>query len=226
MDDFAGGVQLSGPGMTPRFMLKRKRRTRRKTTIPKNMSKKSKQNLKRNLVTLGEKKWILRDATGLSATDTPVVVALTDIGQGDTDQSRDGDQLAIRSIEVNWAFITADVTNLCRLIVFQWYPATVPTSSNVLAYSGANILNPLAPYNHDSRFQFKILLDVRSTVSTNDAIRSYRRYIKGGMKRKIQYIAGSATAAANMIYVMYMSDSGLTTHPALSYSIKVNYNDY
>lgn len=217
-------------GMTKRAGGRRLYKTRNRVVIPRVMSKRNKSNLRKNLVMLGEKFWVYRTFNA-SQSSTPTINPLTDIGQGTTDQQREGDQLTIRSIEVNWSWngsslTTPDQSNIGRIIVFQWFPATVPSAANILADLTPAYVT-LSPYNHDSRFQFKILLDKKSPISLNGPSVTYnRRYIKGGMKRKIQYIAGSSVVAANMIYVLMVSDSGVIPDPIGTYAIKVNYSDY
>jgi len=201
----------------------------KKCHIPKHMSRKDKQNLKINLNTLGEKKWFFLSLVTSPIIDTGRIDPITDIPQGDTDQERDGDQLNIRSIEVNWAWAqpTAlnDLSNLCRFIVFQWFPNTTPTIASILA-STATTTGVLSPYHHDNRFQFKILLDVKTTLGLNsgNSAMIYRKYIKGDLKRKIQYITGGI-AGQNKLYVVALSDSTVAAHPNLSFAIKVNYQD-
>ena len=66
--------------------------------------------------------------------------SLTDIAQGDTDITRDGDQLYMGSITFFKQWINADNVNTCRFIVFQWFPATTPVGTDIL-----NTSNGYAP---------------------------------------------------------------------------------
>lgn len=166
-----------------------------------------------------------------SVTSTPVsasgtVLDLTPIPQGDTDQSRDGDQLTLRSIQGRFQFIAADATNICRIIIFQWFiDTTVSGVSPLVDQVIQTISNPLASYNHDGRYNFRILYDrTFSMDTTDDLTASGRIYIYKGLRRKVQY-HGGVTGGKNKIYILYISDSGAITHPSLTYYTRVTFSD-
>lgn len=199
--------------------------------IPKHMSKKSKQNLKRNLRTLGEKKYNVFSFSGV-VDDQGQILDISAIGQGTTDLLRDGDQIGIRSIEVNaQAFmyapvVSGDLTNIVRLVVFQWFPTSTPVPSSIFNTTMTTALAPIVAYNHDNRFNFRILYDKKFVLSRNGAAVVYhRKYILKGFREKIQYSAGTTTGS-NKIYACFISDSGAADHPSLAATFKINFSDY
>lgn len=234
--DYAG-FSSSGQGVRNKRIIvrsagskSRRGRARRQIYVPKHMTKKQKHNLKMNLVTLGEKKYVPRpqslQSVGFDTMTGAFVNDITNITIGDNDTNRDGDQFGIRSIECNWSWIAGDSTNICRFVVFQWFPNTTPTLSSIFQDISVPTYAPLSPYDHDGRFNFKILLDVKTAVSTyGPGCQVYRKYITSGFKKKVQLVGGGLSGN-NKIYVLGISDSGTTTHPGLTYFIKVNYNDY
>lgn len=170
-----------------------------------------------------EKKYKLEDLTYLSLLNSGTTACLTDISQGDTDLTRDGDQLYLRSFQFRGNIILGDTNyNMIRMIVYQWYPATVPTIANIL---GTGVIYVNAPYNHDQRYNFKVLRDLRWTVDAQTPNKMFKFWIKSGFRRKIQYFSGSSTTANNMVYVTVVSDSGAVPNPGISFIYQTNFND-
>lgn len=225
-----GGVVIGGKKKGRVYRSKSSRRYK-KTTIPRNLSKVSKRNLKRNLRTLGEKKYFLTTYAG-DATTTGRVDDLTNINQGDGDTDREGDQLGLRSIEINFqtyldlAAAAPDNNNVVRFIVFQWYPTTTPTVNSILTSLTPPAITPIAPYFHDNRFNFKILLDKRFALAKNGQhVRTFRSYVIKGFKPQVQFNNASITGT-NKIYALTISDSGAISHPTAAWVAKLNYSDY
>lgn len=234
------GTQLSGPGMRPRFqsnvLLKPgfKRANLKKVrpgfTVPRHMSRRNKRNLRNNLIMLGEKKYFPISLINAPLDSVGRIDSLSDPPVGDGDSTRDGDQIQIRSIEFNWSMqlpgIAPDTSNIVRVIIFQWFPSSVPAVGSILLDTTTPQSTVISPYNHDNRLQFKILMDVKSTLSVQgQSVRVNRKYIKSGMRRKVQFLAGSLTGE-NKIYALSVSDSALVGHPTYNFYSKVNYSDY
>lgn len=197
---------------------------------------------------IGEKKYFITNSGGLfSVTSTGSVTHLTAVPQGDTDQTRDGDQLTIRSLELKWQAFTGftnstttyDFFNRVRCLVVQWYPQTTPVLGDILLSvgNGAHI----APYNHDTRFQFKVLYDSTKTVdqtlfyngtttfgmSTGNSESQLitKRINRGYKQRRVQFVGGTVTAPSNGLYLIFVSDSVAITNPQAEYVAKLNYSD-
>lgn len=169
-----------------------------------------------------------------------IVESIGSVPQGDTDQARDGDQYTIRSIEFNFQFSCSpfpsgtDLVNICRMIVFQWFPDSIPNLSQILISAGTGNYTALSPWNHDRRFLYKILLDKTFVVSkatvaqpTDMSTQVSMNKITSGMKRKVQFQAASATDATNLIYMAAFSNSSATAGniPQCTYFAKINFTD-
>lgn len=215
--------------------VKKRNKKHYKNHIPKYLSRRDKFNLKNNLATLGEKKYIqFNYVPGAGVPYTGQMQPVTVIPQGTTDSDRSGDQIALRSIEIQWGWYidgsvipSTELTNIVRIIVFQWIPDTVPVRDNILSIGVTTppSLYPHAPYNHDKRFQFRILYDKKQHLSYyGPAVAIGRKRITRFPQRKIQFQSGT-TVGTNQIYVLYLSDSGATPNPTMSSSVKVNYQD-
>lgn len=221
-------------GGLDRAVNRENRRLRRKYTnkkrgqiIPRYLPPTDKNNLKRNMLTLGEKKYFTASISTLSVTDTAAIFDLCNIAQGGGDSERNGDQLTLRSFEMRYdvvfPLVTPDGTNLLRVIVFQWHPNSTPTAATLLISSVTQPWN--SPYAHDSRFQFKILYDKTVKISLNGpAVASERCFIKSINKRKVQYNSGG-NVGTEKLYLLVVSNSAAVGHPIFDCVYKTNYSD-
>lgn len=204
----------------------------------------TKTDLSKALRNLSEKKFIKADVSG-DFTDVGVITSLCQIGVGDTDETRDGDTIKLRSIQgVLRALpgLTASLTirTTLRVVVFQWLQDTTPTMSQIMANSGGGTeFAPLVPYSHDTRHLFRILYDkifqingARNSVShgTGHIVRFFINMgllqKKGKAKSEVRFEASGLTAA-NKVYMLTIGDQDPTSANraewALSY--KTNYSD-
>jgi len=194
----------------------------------KNNRRETKKELKRQLRTLGEKKYSVYSGIGIAVTSAGT--AVYDISaptQGNTDLQRNGDQIQLRSLEMFWKIIGGDATNTTRCIIFQWFTDSnyvLPTLATVLL--DTTIVPWISPWNHDNRFDFKILYDSRinTTINGPNVGVKHKRIYKG-FKDKIQYIQGGQNGT-NKIFMVFVSDSAIIPSPTLDYYVKLNYSDY
>lgn len=175
------------------------------------------------------------------------VASLTDIAQGDTDTTRDGDALFLKSLYLRGMIRAGEEYNnsdlQVRFMVFQWFERGVnPTPGDILASfsSLSNRLRIFAPYSHDNRFRFNVLFDRTYRVYNDDGVggkllpepsMSYKpihTLIKKIKKRYIQYIAGSTTGI-NKLYFLNISNAdpaaGTGTLPNYEFVWRVNFTD-
>lgn len=155
--------------------------------------------------------------------NSATITSISNIPQGDTDETRDGDQLRISSVELNYELIGADATNLFRVMLFQWFDDSTPTVTDVLTSAIDAILQT---YRRDTRRMFRVLYDHThplSLNSSNEVLVRFKRFTRG-FRRKIQYQAGGTTGI-NKLYILLVSDSGVASDPAYIYKTRVNYTD-
>lgn len=190
---------------------------------------------------VGEKKYADFDYQITNLVDSAgVITSLSDIGQGDADNERDGDQLTLTSLDFRyfWNMSGSVESTRVRTLIFQWYPPTIPIVTDILLFN-ALPATPLdvrfmAPYSHDRRFNFRVLYD-KTHLMTYQALaganpNSYTsaqlvRVIKFARDR-IQYIGGGVTGT-NKVYVLFISDApaGTPARPNVKYITKLNYHD-
>lgn len=179
-----------------------------------------------------EKKYHLASESAISVPyGTPTLSSLSDVAQGDTDISRDGDSLYARSVRVRgeWAVDgTIPTAATIRLIIFRWFPDSstdAPAVTSILssAYtSSARVVS--APYHHDMRSKYRILYDKNMIVIPSTAVecRTFDTgYIRLGFK--INYLA-SGTHGSNKLYILITSSVN-SDAPDGNYVAKMTFND-
>lgn len=196
---------------------RRKRRTAKPT---KNFARKVLKVVKRT-----QEKKFYPFANSTTVSSVGYLLDLTTIPQGDTDTTRDGDMLRVSSIQVNFAWAAADAYNICRMVMFQWMPASSPGSPPALADIFADTTNAvISTFAHDTRKSYRILLDRTCVVDADDPMKICKMYVYKKFMRNIQYAGGTTTGRGN-IYVWLVTDSGAVTHPAVTWSGKTNFTD-
>lgn len=162
----------------------------------------------------------------VSVSTSGSVHSLCNVPQGDTDTSRDGDQLYMGKLTYFLQITQADNPQAVRVIFFQWFPQSTPAVTDVLdTAAGTGVM---FNYFTDKAFQYKVLKDkiyyfnesvsgVAKTVTTN------RRKIKP-KRKKIQFLS-AGTTGSNKLYALLLSDSSLTTHPSVYILSRLNFMD-
>lgn len=136
-------------------------------------------------------------APAATANNDILTVCLTGVLQGDTDNTRDGNMLALRSLEihvraiVNQAYLAKQATltgtaadnpwttaagdanqwfnDKVRLLIWQWLPSSDSASAAGGALPGSVLQQEttISPYNHDERRNFRILADRSARLAGN-----------------------------------------------------------
>lgn len=202
-----------------------RRRYRRRRYYKRKPNKIFYRNVKQVINTMAEKKY-LPYTNSTSVSTTPVFLQFTGITQGDTDLTRDGDSVYLKSIQVGFSVLVGDSYNQVRFITFQWFPPSTlgtnpPTENDILQDSA---LGTISVYNHDTRMNYRILDDKTVVVDSDDPNMIYRLIITKIPKRKLQYVGGG-TVSPFHIYCLVVSDSTTATHPSIAYSGKTNFID-
>lgn len=222
---------------------KRKSRTFARRTSGKSLSKKQKYEVAQIVHRQQELKFVVFNAAAFGVSTTPGIFSTPfDVAQGDTDSSRDGDQLMwcghidLTLQVINGQGATGDVYNTVRVILFQWHPMSVPTAADVLLTGPSAAIDIVSQYNHDRRFEYKVIFDRSFTTvgNNNTATNPPMANVTTGIKRfkvaltncqkKSQYTGGS-TVGTNKFYILYVSDSAVVAHPTMEYSTKVVFRD-
>lgn len=154
------------------------------------------------------------------------VYSLSNVPQGDTDTTRDGDQLVQRAIRIKGNSIVADSTNIARLIVFRWKNESTPVVGDILSatYVGTSRA-PFSPYHHDGRTNFTVLYDKNFATDTYNIQRTFDTGWINLRNKKQYFTAGSATAQKNGIFCLIITDSAAVSNPFLNLVSRLTFQD-
>jgi len=163
--------------------------------------------------------------TGISA--VPTFVDMAPIAVGTTDNTRIGNHVHLKHLNLRFQVFGSDATNNYRIILFKWkdndFYTGVPVGTAILAALTGSAGDVLAPYNREIPDNFVILKDLLfNTSQVADPI--VTRNISIPLRGKVQYV-GATTNGTNKIYMMMLSDSSVIAHPTITYWAELLYLD-
>jgi len=157
---------------------------------------------------------------------TGLTTALANIPNGSGVSTRDGDSVALHSVEVRGTVENGADNNQVRLTLWQWKSPTAPTGAEAL--SGVGSYPYLNPQNWHFRGNVKILRDI--LISMNAPFsgakdrKEFHFVVTKGFLRKIIYDAGGTTGN-NEIFLTGYSDNTGASAVTLRMHTRVNYFD-
>jgi len=165
-----------------------------------------------------------------SVSQTPTITQLTNIGQGDTSSTRDGDSIKITAIHLKGivALHTSAATSQYRvmLILDKQTNGAIYNASDVLEDTTA-VDNLISPLNLDNKYRFRVLMDKLITLSNgggNESV-TWQRHIK--LNQHIRFGGTAGTIADLNTYslsLMVMSNEP-TNVPNHSIYSRIRYVD-
>jgi len=198
------------------------------------LNARQKTQVKRLIGTRQETKFFSSTLASASVSSAATLYDVTNPGQGDTDQTRDGDRLYAKKLYVRMSLTvaTGDVTNLVRIIWFQWFPTTTsfsPSVTDILLVGPSGAADVYSHYSHDRRQMFAILYDKVFTLSGSATIvttSSQKRmtYILHPKRKQLQFDNGGTTGT-NHIWMLTISDSSAVSHPQIVSAQKFMFTD-
>jgi len=225
---------VSTSSITTHTMARRRTFRRKRYAKGRRLNPRMKKQVKMILSKQVETKYHLYSLSAGSATTSAALASMTAIPQGDTDITRDGDRLYLKKVYIRGFIAVGDITNVVRMVVFQWKPATTPTASDVFLTGPSGSIDVFSHYSHDTRQQFKILHDRTFTMIGNGgapeepytpvSTRKFSMIISRKFNRQQQFIAGGTTGT-NQLYVVYLSDSFASPNPAVTITAKTMFTD-
>lgn len=215
----------------PKKHFKKKRKMKLKTLIKKEIA--FQQELKRfdGGITLN------------TITNTPGLQDLFLPAQGVQDVQRVGDTVELCGnmefiVDVYFNSLSANLTQLLRLIIFQWHPNSVPNTPANTASGDILILttisqpatprvDPVSQYNMDTRQEYHILWDkmfVVNTATSGPQRFCYKKLISTKKCQKHVQFSNTGTVGTNKIYALQIS-SETVAGPSLRMSSRIYYRD-
>jgi len=154
---------------------------------------------------------------------------LTAIAQGSTDTTRVGDRIRLDSLHFSFYFTAGDTTNLCRIVLFQWFPPSgsfAPVIGTNLFLTTGSILAPISQYLVDFESNFRVLYDklfyLSTTVTQSGTIQHID--VRKFPQRNLQYVAGG-TSGSGHLYRLVISDSAAVPNPTICSTWLVRFTD-
>jgi hypothetical protein len=164
------------------------------------------------------KKYILTNigtpGASQSVDATGSISSLLTVAQGTTQQTRVGNYAVVKRVFGNISMYadSTDVQNTVRVLIVSWTDANTMTASDVLVSASA-YHTCFYNLNNIENGKLKILHDSRHGINYNG---TGPKVLHFDMRPnlKVQWNStGSAAPISNAIYVMFVSDSSVATHP-------------
>lgn len=181
---------------------------------------------KRVVTSMAETHYIDTSSTGVDATYTWQLTALVNPAVGDTDITRNGDEILQHRLSINFNIIGSDATNLCRVAIIRWLGDQAPSATDIFS-TDSNVLAPLSEYTNDTRAMFHVIYDSGAlSLVLNGSSAQLSRQKKISLKGYKQRFAGASTTSdKGQLYLLYASDSSVGGHPSLKYYFRHFFKD-
>lgn len=172
-----------------------------------------------------ESKYHDSELIGASVDVDGYIANLCLISQGNTVLTRVGNDIRPTRLDFNYVLARADATNGMRCIIFRWKPDTAsdtPSIGEVVSVSGTSTLRWTAFQEWQDRKKMEVLYDKIYCFDDDHDLLLCTGSIK--LSGTISY-QGSTTSGSNLIYVCFISDSSVATHPTVAGTARVVYTD-
>ncbi len=167
-------------------------------------------------------------ATSLQIQNTPVIVQITNIPQGDTSETRDGAQVKLTRLSIKYKFVggnAADAMVRIMLIHDKQTNQAIYSASDLLQDVTAND-NIVSATNLDNKYRFHVLYNkvVRLSNATNNTV--YQEIMKD-VDIRLRFdastpsIADLTSSSLSLLFVSTLT----TTAPLLTLFSRVRYVD-
>jgi len=151
---------------------------------------------------------------------------LTNPTQGIGVNQRTGDAIKLKmvSLSCNVTANSGDYFNLCRIYIIQYHPQATPFVTTFLEVTGSGAA-PISFKNWPTQKDYKILWDSKPFSVCYAATNSMVQFkVDIPLKNVIEF-STAATTASDHVYLLYISDSGATPYPTISYYVRTTFFD-
>lgn len=170
------------------------------------------------------------NSIGVAISSSPSFYNISQVAEGDTNQTREGTTIKPQYLACRWQAEAADAYNVVRMIGFQWYGNTPPTSSaNVLQTAGGSDVYSYYSIGAPGAKLFRIIFDQILDVQTgnNGSIMKQTAAFKSlkGYKQIHYFGPNGGDYSDGSIWILFLSDSGAITHPSIRFSARLAYKE-
>ncbi len=166
--------------------------------------------------------------TSVAISDTVVITQLTNIPQGDTTSTRDGNQIKMLGVNINYTLITNATLPRTAIRIML----VIDKQTNQSIYGALDLLedvtsqdNIISPRNLNNLHRFQVLYDRVHMVSLSSPTVTVRKYIKKDLL--IRYDASTSAIAdlTQSSLSLVQVSSEVTNDPNITSFIRVRYVD-
>lgn len=152
-------------------------------------------------------------------------LSTANITQGTDDVNYIGKKIRLVFLTIRGKLTIADTTNMMRCIILQTKTNNTPTLAGVLQSVG-NVRAPLAPYERQFNDQWNIIRDKTYIMDqVRNSIVYFKIKIPSTKFRQMAFSNASGTIEKGGIYMCWISDSGVASHPILEYYSRLTFTD-
>ncbi len=184
----------------------------------------SKQVAKRQISRFTETKHQYNSDTGTGVSSAGGIVELSNMAQGSTGETRDGNLIVLKSFSLKGEVVIGDTTNVLRVIIFRFKEIDDPIITDILETTGAHAVR--SAYNYDKRKLYDILYDrrFRMDVANVNPLISIKLFGKKLGSKAVQFDTDT-TSGTNKLWMLRVSDSGAVPNPTMNYYSETAYKD-
>lgn len=168
---------------------------------------------------------------GLNNNSIPLlgtISSLSNIPLGNTDNTRVGNHIHLNQLNFRSTILTADATNVVRVIIFKWKENdsfNPPNIAQILINGPSLVPDTVSHYNRETTEAYQILRDVTITGMNNSDSLIQKLNFSIKLSGKTQYYTDAGTAGLNKLYVLYLSDSAAVPNPTINWMAELLYTD-
>jgi hypothetical protein len=145
--------------------------------------------------------------------------------------SLQGNLIKVSKISLKGNFLMSQTAgNVCRVILFRWMDATLPTASGVTTYAGSGSVSPYAPILWTNVHKIKVLFDkiVPLSFKGGATIGEFETILSGASLPPVQFPSGGTsglTPQMNGLFVLTISDDLVVSYPVATFVAEILYTD-
>lgn len=213
----------------PQF--RRRRAPPRRTAVRRYKKYAPKRITKRKVMNMvHETKYLFGQVINQSATLAGTITKLTPPAQGDNIGARDGDRIIWKNIQGKWSAVGADANNAIRFTIVQWLPDDLSDALTALSqiFQDSTSTPHISPFvlNTNARSKFRVLYDKLLLTTLTGPDYKYSAIRVPPSRFKATMFGAGLSTGRGMLYIIYVSDSGAVSHPAISASFVYRFQDF
>lgn len=209
---------------------RKKRRVRRKG---KGLNNKQKAQVVALIEQPAEKKFYDTSFDAESILLTPSFYDLTAPAEGTGSDQLVGSTIDLKSLQYRFTFVRGDDTNYVRYMIFQWRPDSqndFPSWAQMMQFQVSGfplgLTEIMSPYilGDGGTNNFKVLVDDQFYIDADNPIQIIKGFINKGYNKKLE-VNGPVQQGTNHLFLMFVSDSTMISHPLVYGYTRARYYD-